>query len=185
MKVLLHICCGPCAVSPVHILKDEGFDVEGFFYNPNIHPYGEYVNRRQAVAQASHKLGIVTVYPAYDLDPFLKILAGLNSRKEQHFFCWRHRLEETAREAVRRGIPALSTTLLSSPYQDVEAIAAIGDDVARPHGLEFLKRNFRKGFAEGHKISKEWQLYHQMYCGCVYSEKESLEQRRRKQGLKP
>lgn len=185
MKVLLHICCGPCAVSPVRFLKEEGFDVEGFFYNPNIHPYEEYWNRRKAAETASEKCGITTVFPAYEMEPFLKTLIGLDDRKQQHTFCWRHRLERTAREAGARGIPAFTTTLLASPYQDIEEIARIGEEIARSLGKTFLKRNFRKGFAEGHKISKEWQLYHQMYCGCLFSEKESLEQRRRKQGLEP
>ncbi len=178
MKILLHICCGPCAIYPVRILREEDFEVEGFFYNPNIHPYSEYIRRNEAAIAAGERLGLEVIHYRYDFENFLAEMSRCSSREEQHRLCWRIRLEETAKAAVRMGIGNFTTTLLSSPYQDIEEIKKLGDAIAAKEGLQFLSRNFRRGFAESHKISREWQLYHQNYCGCIYSEKEAIDKRR-------
>ncbi len=177
MKALLHICCGPCAIFPVKSLREEGFDVEGFFYNPNIHPYSEYKKRVEAVIEASERMELNVIHHRYDFERFLRETSCISNRDEQHRFCWRIRLEETARFAKEKQIPYFTTTLLSSPYQDIEEIKTLGAQIAADLKLNFLARDFRSGFAESHKISKEWQLYHQNYCGCLYSEKESIEGR--------
>ena len=177
MKVLLHICCGPCAIYPAQSLREEGFGVEGFFYNPNIHPFSEYQKRYEAVIAMGDRVGIDVIHHRYDFEKFIREISHLDSRRQQHCFCWRTRLEETAKIAKERDIPSFTTTLLSSPHQDFEEVKAIGEEVSGKYGLNFLVRDFRKGFNESHRISKEWQLYHQNYCGCLYSEKESIEQR--------
>ncbi|MFH0877124.1 MAG: epoxyqueuosine reductase QueH [Candidatus Omnitrophota bacterium] len=177
-SVLLHICCGPCAIYPVKALRQEGYEVAGFFYNPNIHPFSEYEKRVAAVIAASERIGLNTIHHRYDFEEMLKNMATLPDRQAQHRFCWQTRLEETARVADREGFGAFTTTLLSSPYQDIAEIARLGEKVAATYALEFLNRNFRQGFAESHQVSREWDLYHQNYCGCLYSEKESIEQRR-------
>ncbi len=179
-KVLLHICCGPCAITPASLLREEGFDVEGFFYNPNIHPYSEYIRRCEAVLAVSERLNLNTICHRYDFEHFLKLVSCEEDRTRQHSLCWRIRLEETARVAAGRGIGAFTTTLLSSPYQDIDEIKRLGEAMARGSGLEFIVRNFRQGFAESHRLSRQWGLYHQNYCGCIYSEKESVEQRNKK-----
>lgn len=176
-KVLLHICCGPCAIYPASLLRSEGFEVEGFFYNPNIHPFSEYRRRYEAVVAMSERTELGVIYHKYDFENFLKEASVLKTRDEQHRFCWRVRLDETAKAARERGIPCFTTTLLVSPYQDVAEISRLGDSAGASCGVEFLTRDFRKGFASSHQTSREWQLYHQNYCGCVYSEKESIEQR--------
>lgn len=180
LKALLHICCGPCAISCLEILRQDGFDVEGFFYNPNIHPFSEYRKRYEAVIAAGERLGLSVIYHRYDFEKFLRDVSCIENRDEQHRFCWRIRLEETARMAAERGIKNFTTTLLSSPYQDIEQIKVLGAEVAAGHGLNFLPEDFRRGFSSSHKVSKEWQLYHQNYCGCIYSEKESIESREKK-----
>ncbi len=177
MKILLHICCGPCAIYPVQLLREEGFEVEGFFYNPNIHPYCEYKKRYETVIAASEHLGLNIIHHRYDFENFLREISSFSSREEQHRFCWRIRLEETAKVAKTKGIANFTTTLLSSPYQDIKEIVRLGEEIAQRNGLHFISMNFRKGFAQSHKISKEWRLYHQNYCGCLYSEKESMEPR--------
>jgi predicted adenine nucleotide alpha hydrolase (AANH) superfamily ATPase len=133
-----------------------------------------------AVLSVGKQLELEIIHHRYDLEDFLKNLSSLKSRDEQHFFCWKKRLEETARMAAHEGIKNFTTTLLSSPYQDVEAIKRLGDEVALTFGVTFLARDFRKGFQKSHQISKEWGLYHQNYCGCLYSEKESIEQREKR-----
>ena len=154
--------------------------MEGFFYNPNIHPFSEYRKRYEAVLSVGERLGLNIIHHRYDMEDFLKKLSTFENRKEQHVFCWRRRLEETARIAHREGIPNFTTTLLSSPYQDSDEIKKLGEEVAGAFGLTFLARNFRRGFSESHRLSKEWALYHQNYCGCLYSEKESIEDREKK-----
>lgn len=183
MKTLLHVCCGPCAIYPVQFLREQGYQVEGFFYNPNIHQFSEYKRRYQAVIDASDRLGLDTIYHRYDFEDFLRKISSLSSREEQHRFCWRVRLEETARVAKEQGMEFFTTTLLSSPYQDIREIGRLGEAIAQKEGLHFLAMDFRKGFAQSHKMSREWQLYHQNYCGCLYSEKESIEAREKKKSL--
>ncbi|MBI5872692.1 MAG: epoxyqueuosine reductase QueH [Candidatus Omnitrophica bacterium] len=182
-KALLHICCGPCAIQPVSLLKEEGFEVEGFFYNPNIHPFSEYRKRYEAVVIASERMGLSVIYHKYDFEEFIRKISCIENREEQHSFCWRIRLQEAARVAREKGIESFTTTLLASPYQDVGQIKALGQEVAAKYGLNFLARDFRSGFAASHKASKEWLLYHQNYCGCIYSEKESIEQREKRRKI--
>jgi len=179
-KVLLHICCGPCAIYPARSLRDELFEVEGFFYNPNIHPFSEYEKRYEAAVKMGWNMGLNVIHHKYDFERFLREVSCINNRLEQHLFCWRTRLEETARVAKENAIENFTTTLLSSPYQDIEIIKTIGEEVAKNYHLNFLARDFRKGFSESHKASREWLLYHQNYCGCLYSEKEAIEGRRNK-----
>ncbi|HQP92145.1 MAG TPA: epoxyqueuosine reductase QueH, partial [Candidatus Omnitrophota bacterium] len=79
-KVLLHICCGPCAIYPVNFLRQEGFEVEGFFYNPNIHPFSEYEKRYDAVLKCGERLGLGIIYHKYDLEHFLKEISCITDR---------------------------------------------------------------------------------------------------------
>ena len=180
MNVLLHICCGPCAITPVNLLRTEGHEVAGFFYNPNIHPFSEYRRRYEAVVVRNELFALDMLYHSYDFEEFMKKIVLLADRNKQHQLCWKIRLEETAKVAKKEGFKGFTTTLLSSPYQDIVYIAGLGQRIAQDNDLDFLNLNFRKGFAESHKISKDWRLYHQNYCGCLYSEKESLEQKLKK-----
>ncbi|MGE5279740.1 MAG: epoxyqueuosine reductase QueH [Deltaproteobacteria bacterium] len=182
MKVLLHICCGPCAVYPATSLRDQGHAVAGFFYNPNIQPYEEYGRRYEAVVAAAERLSLDVIYHRYDDQDFLRCVRALQ-RDRQHEACWRIRLEETARVARARGFEGFTTTLLSSPYQDIGAIGRIGGEIGASTGLTFLAQNFRQGFAEGHRLSREWKLYHQNYCGCAASEQESAAARAKKSAV--
>lgn len=178
--VLLHICCGPCAISPVGVLEQQGYEVDGFFYNPNIHPFSEYKRRLEAVVGMSERLGLDVLYHRYDFEDFLRKMSAFHQRSEQHRFCWQVRLEETAKMAQAKGIGAFTTTLLSSPYQDIEQIKVLGRQSGAQYGLDFLDLDFRAVFSDSHKFSREWKLYHQNYCGCLYSEKESIEGRQKK-----
>lgn len=184
MKVFLHICCGPCAIYAAKVLRQEGFEVDGFFYNPNIHPFSEYMKRYEAVVAMGERLDLGVIRHTYDFERFLKEISKFTDREDQHRYCWRTRLEETARAAGDKEIPYFTTTLLASPYQDIDEIKRLGEEIASRFGLKFIVRDFRRGFSQSHQISKEWQLYHQNYCGCVYSEKESIEQREKKRNNK-
>ncbi len=180
MRVLLHICCGPCAIYPATFLRAQAHQVGGFFYNPNIQPYAEYRRRQDAVVTMSERLELDVIYHHDDDEEFSRRVSALPDRARQHELCWRLRLAETARVARDNGFEAFTTTLLASPYQDIEAIGRIGRQVAAAAGTDFLFHNFRRGFPDSHRRSKEWELYRQNYCGCAYSQKESAAARAKK-----
>ena len=171
MRVLLHICCGPCAVYSVQKLKELGHDVKGFFYNPNIHPVSEYKNRRQATESLSEETGLeIDFYRDYQFeDYFRKVTLHEDDRCA---ICWKLRLEETAEYASKNGFNGFTTTLLISPYQDHEKLKKIATDAGKKYSVAFVYEDFRPGFRESHRLSREMGLYHQKYCGCIYSERE-------------
>jgi len=104
----------------------------------------------------------------YQIIEFMRAIAGHEANRCP--VCYKMRLEQTAKAARENGFDAFTTTLLISPYQNHEQIVEIARDVAKNAGVDFYYEDFRPGFREGHRISKEMGLYHQSYCGCVYSE---------------
>ena len=171
MKLLLHICCGPCAVFPVKELRSSGIEVTGFFFNHNIHPYTEYRLRRDAVRSYAQMVELDVVYrDEYLLEQFLVNVAG--EPASRCGYCYRSRLEEAAKSAAEMGFAYYSSTLLYSRYQNQEMIKAFGDELGERYGVKFHYEDFRRGWQEGINLSKEMGLYRQKYCGCIYSEKE-------------
>ena len=171
MKVLLHVCCAPCAVYPVGRLRACGLEADGFFYNPNIHPSQEHARRLASLRQFSAVAGLpLAVREGYDPDAFLVRVAGRGTgRCEQ---CYRMRLEAAAAEARTGGYSLFTTTLLYSRRQKHDLIAGVARETAAEHGLELYYEDFRKGWQRGIERSKALGLYRQQYCGCVYSEAE-------------
>lgn len=175
MKLLLHICCGPCAIYPFEVLKKEGFDITGFFYNPNIHPQSEYNRRKEAleIVSKQNNFELILHKEGFFEDFFRKISFNEEKPTRCHV-CWGLRLGETARFASENNFDYFTTTLLVSPYQDIELIKKIGQEIQQDFKSRFFFEDFRPGFGESHRISKEMGLYHQNYCGCVYSEREQI-----------
>lgn len=172
MNILLHICCANCALYPIKVLREEGYDVTGFWYNPNIHPYHEYKLRLEAVKEMVERLDIGVIYrDSYDLEVFLRKI--VYREVERCRLCYGIRLKASAQEALNMGFKTFTSTLLYSKYQDFDGIIEIGEGIGKSYGLDFYKRDFRIGWDEGRKISKEMCLYRQKYCGCIYSEYES------------
>ncbi len=170
-RLLLHICCGPCACYPLRVLADEGIEVEGYWYNHNIHPYTEYRRRLESLLYlASKKKLKLHIDDQYDLPLFITNLRENIEFPNRCDSCYSERLERTAQKAVSLGIPAFSTTLLYSRYQKHSVIVELGQKIALRHGIEFLYRDFRKGWREGIEMSKDIGLYRQQYCGCILSE---------------
>ncbi len=169
-NLLLHICCGPCATYPLEILKDE-LSITGFFYNPNIHPYREFQRRKKSTEQVAAHFEIdLILNNEYNLEGFLAT-AGF-SAPERCKTCYLIRLGRTAREAKRKNFDGFSTTLLISPYQDIEELIKAGQKVGDYWGVSFFAPDFRKGFSRSRNLARELNLYQQGYCGCVLSEKE-------------
>jgi hypothetical protein len=169
-RILLHICCGPCAITPVRDLQDEGFEVVGFYFNPNIHPLQEYLRRRDGVREVADRLGIRVIFKDEEHDPGAYLRAVAFRENNRCFLCYSMRLERTRSIARRGRFDGFTSTLLYSRFQQHERIRILGRDIAGQGRPEFLYRDFRSGWKEGIEISKEWGIYRQQYCGCVYSE---------------
>jgi epoxyqueuosine reductase len=171
MKVLLHICCAPCALYPYFRLKEEGFETIGYFYNPNIHPYQEYRKRLDTVKDFSARVGLDVSYrDGYDLDDFLLRVVGKGSHRCEQ--CYRMRLHVVGAAAKASGASAFTTSLLYSKFQKHDLITGIARETASEHGIEFYYEDFRRGWREGVLESKAMGLYRQQYCGCIYSEQD-------------
>jgi hypothetical protein len=171
MDILLHICCGPCAIFPLKTLRGQGHDVTGFFYNHNIHPYQEFRRRADAALQfaATASLELV-MHDDYRLEEFLAAVASHPS--ERCRYCYVSRMEAAARQAAEGGFSAFTSTLLYSRYQNHELIRSEGERLADEYGVRFHYDDYRTGWQEGIRESKAMGLYRQQYCGCIYSEKE-------------
>ena len=175
-RLLLHICCAPCATYTVDRLRQLAFDVTGYWYNPNVHPFGEHERRREALVGYAGQNNLPMVWEAgYEIVDFLRAIQGQERFRVRCRICYQMRLERAAQTAAHGGYDAFTTTLLISPYQDQEAIKAIGEQAAARHGIGFFFENLRRGWAERGRLTREHDLYSQRYCGCVYSEWESLD----------
>jgi len=171
MKVLLHICCGPCSIVPLRFLRGEGHDLTGCYANPNIHPYREFLKRLETLeSYASRENLPLIVETSYPMESFLRQVACSEQDRCRH--CYEMRLGYAAYRAKEEGYDGFSSTLLYSRYQKHDLIRAIGEDMARKYGLPFVYRDFRIGWTEGVETSKALGMYRQPYCGCIYSEKE-------------
>jgi len=171
MKLLVHVCCGPCAVYPVEQLKNKGIDFEAYFYNPNIHPIDEF-NRRKENAQILCDTYGVKLHTS---DDFLQEKWEAFRREEEQRckMCYSLRFERVAKFAKENGFDAFTTTLLVSPYQKHDLIHELGKLYAEKYGLEFYYEDFRPGFRGGQQKARELGLYRQKFCGCIISYNES------------
>lgn len=192
-KLLLHSCCGPCSTGVIERLVSE-YDVTVFFYNPNIYPKEEYLRRLSAQKKfiesfnKTRKAGetekgvltfhqVVLLVGEYNQDEFFEAVKGLESEKEggqRCVECYGLRLERTAQVAQLGGFDIFATTLTVSPYKDYGTITEIGLFLGEKYGIEYLATDFKKqnGYQRSIELSKEYGLYRQDYCGCIYSKEE-------------
>lgn len=170
MKLLMHTCCAPCSVYCIDELRSENIEPTVYWFNPNIHPYMEYKARRDTLKEYTKLIGVQAIFEEnYGLREFCKnVVDDLENRCVK--YCYRVRLEQTAKYAKENGYDTFSTTLLISPYQNHEALKQIGEEMAQKYDITFLYRDFRPGFREGQAKARELGLYMQKYCGCVFSE---------------
>ncbi len=170
-RVLLHICCAPCAIYPVSTLRGEGFAVHGFFYNPHIQPWQEFDRRLKALETyaASDEIPLI-VRPDYDLQTFFRQVAFRETSR--CIYCYSLRLDAAARLAKKSRFDSFTTTLLYSRQQKHDLVVSMAEEAARKHSISFLYRDFREGWKEGQEKARMLGIYRQQYCGCVYSEME-------------
>ena len=177
MDMLLHTCCGPCATYSTEHLAAEGFKPTMYYYNPNIHPFREWKQRREALKTfAQIKKIPLMIEEEYAMAEFLR--RAVFHEKERCKFCYELRLAKTAEKAKELGIEWFGTTLLISPYQNRELILKTGADLAAQYNLRFYQGDFRPGFKKSQETAKELGLYKQGYCGCIYSEFERYAKKR-------
>jgi epoxyqueuosine reductase len=169
MKLLLHICCGPCATATVAFWQAQAAELVGFFYNPNIQPDQEYRRRLTGVRDLADDTGLNVLEDLdHSLEAWAKVPPGPGGSRCAH--CIRIRLVRAAAEAVSQDCDAFSTTLAISPWQDHDAIRSEGARAGAEFGVQFLYQDLRPLFPESRRLSREWGLYRQKYCGCFVSE---------------
>ena len=171
MKLLVHICCAPCFTAPYFHLKKDGHNIQGFWYNHNIHPFTEYKKRLDTLQEFAKKEDIqLIVKDEYELEKFLRRTAF--REQERCRSCYYDRLKYAAIIAKKGNFDAFTTTLLYSKFQKHDLIKEIGESLAKEYGVKFYYQDFREYWKEGIKISKEREMYRQQYCGCIYSERD-------------
>lgn len=183
--LLLHSCCAPCSSYVLEYLSNY-FSITVFYYNPNIFPEEEFEKRIKEQEMLIHQLPakhkISFVAGSYDSDKFYAMAKGLEmvpEGGERCFKCYELRLRESAEIAKREGFDYFTTTLSISPLKNAKKLNEIGERIAREYNIKYLNSDFKKknGYKRSTELSKEYGLYRQDYCGCVYSK---LERERQK-----
>jgi len=162
---------------PLEVLSLKGFKVSGLFYNPNIHPFLEYDQRREAILKLDAKIELIC--PDYLPQDFFRIINFKEDVSIRCPVCWKLRLKKTASIAKLRGFDYFTTTLLASPYQDHEALKKLGKQAAKEEGVDFYYADFRPGFRKAHDDARSKGIYMQKYCGCIYSEIERYSKKKK------
>ncbi|NCU44116.1 epoxyqueuosine reductase QueH [Candidatus Falkowbacteria bacterium] len=172
-KLLLHICCGPCATVAARRLMDD-YEVVLFFYNPNIEPTEEWQVRLESAKKLAEIYGLLLVVDDSGVDDWLALAKPLSTEPERGrrcYACYEWRLRQTAQRAEQEDCAYFATSLTVSPYKDKEAINRIGLDVADTVVVNYLATDFQKaaGYQQSIILSKQYGLYRQKYCGCQFS----------------
>lgn len=179
-NLLLHTCCAPCSSAVIEYLSDY-FNITVFYYNPNISPKEEYEKRKNEQIRflkefkSKNKLDMVDA--DYNYNDFMNIAKGLEDQPEggiRCHKCYKLRLEKTALKAKELAYDYFGTTLTVSPYKNSQILNQIGHDLEEQYNINYLYSDFKKkeGYKRSIELSKEYNLYRQNYCGCVYSKKE-------------
>lgn len=172
-KLLLHSCCAPCVTVPIERLQPD-FEVSCFFYNPNIQPKNEYLKRLNEIIRLTKQLTLNVIIPEYDVDRWFELVKGLEHEPERGkrcTICFEMRLRKTASYARQNNFDLFTTTLTISPHKNATLINEIGADMGEQYQIPFLAANFKKkdGYRRSIELSKQYHLYCQNYCGCIFS----------------
>lgn len=174
-RLLLHSCCGPCSSRCLETLKEK-FAVTVLYYNPNITDRAEYEKRKGEQIRLLRETGWADFLDCdYDPAAFFSAVKGLEEEKEggaRCYCCYELRLAETARVAAEKGFDFFCTTLSVSPYKNAQWINEIGERLDKEYGVQWLYSDFKKqnGYLRSVELAKEYHLYRQNYCGCVFSD---------------
>lgn len=179
--ILLHSCCAPCSSHVIDVLSKH-FNITILYYNPNIEPYEEYLKRKEEEIRFikeynnTNRLDIIDC--DYDNEKYHEVVKGLEDCKEggnRCFKCYRMRLEYTAIKAKELNYDYFGTTLTVSPYKNSQKLNEIGEELENKYNIKYLYSDFKKnnGYKHSIEMSKEYNLYRQNYCGCIYSQRKN------------
>lgn len=186
-RLLLHSCCAPCSSYCLAYLSDY-FEITDLYYNPNISPKDEYEKR--VIEQKRLIEAMPTKYPvhflegAYEPEKFYELAKGLEHEPEggkRCERCFELRLREAAKIAREGGYDYFTTTLSISPLKNAKLLNEIGEAIAKEYGLSHLPSDFKKkeGYKHSVELSKEYDLYRQNYCGCIFSKRQSEQEKQK------
>ncbi len=176
-KLLLHSCCAPCSSYVLEYLS-KFFKITIYYYNPNISPKEEFEKRaaeqKRLIKEMPLPSNIDIIEAVYDNTPFFSLTKGLENLPEggeRCSICYKLRLEKTAAVAKTKQFDYFSTTLSVSPYKNSEKLNKIGKELSEKYGIKYLYSDFKKknGYKRSIELSKEYSLYRQDYCGCIFS----------------
>ncbi len=168
-RILVHVCCGPCATSSIERLLEEGYEPVLFFSNSNIFPNEEFLKRYENLLIVAQHHNLEVIIDSWDHDQWLEWIKGLENEPEHGARCsrcFRFNLLRTEKKAKELSIPLFCTTLTVSRFKKSATIFAMGEDLEGFEPIDFKKKD---GFTKSVKLAKEMNLYRQEYCGCEFS----------------
>lgn len=176
-KIVLHLCCGVCGVYLVELLKKEFSEVCLYFYNPNIHPQKEYEKRKITAQKLAEIMGLTFIEGEYRPEEWLEAVKSLKEEPEggrRCEICFEKRLRTTAQFAKKKGFSYFTTSLIVSPFKDEKLIKNLGEKIAQEIGCLFfdpliLGKSKEEIWKETRFRAKQYNFYHQNYCGCIFS----------------
>ena len=183
-KLLLHACCAPCSSACLERLGDY-FNISIFYYNPNITEEEEYNKRineiKKFISEFKTKYPIKLIEGRYDPNEFFEMAKGLENEPERGsrcYKCYKLRLEESAKVASDLGFNYFCTTLTLSPHKNSNWINQIGEELDKEYNSTYLYSDFKKknGYKRSIELSREYDLYRQDYCGCIYSKRNKMDE---------
>lgn len=178
--LLLHSCCAPCSSYVLEYLS-QYFKITVFYYNPNISPKEEYIKRveeqKRLISQLPVKNPVDFIEGDYEPQDFYDIAKGLEQVPEggeRCFNCYKLRLEKTAKLAYDLNMDYFTTTLSISPYKNALKLNEIAEELSEIYSVKNLPSDFKKkeGYKRSVQLSKEYDLYRQDYCGCIFSKRD-------------
>ena len=179
-SLLLHSCCAPCSSYCLSYLS-QYFRITLLYYNPNIYPEEEYFKRveeqKRLIKEMDFLNPVSFIEGSFDPQEFYSAVKGLEKCREggeRCFKCYELRLREAAEYAKKGGFDYFTTTLSISPLKNAVKINEIGEALAEKYGVSHLPSDFKKkeGYKKSIEFSRQYNLYRQDYCGCVFSKKE-------------
>ena len=178
-RLLLHSCCAPCSTVCLERLV-EYFNVTIFYYNPNITSEEEFSKRlleqkRFVLETYANLVNVIeTSYNANEFYTAIKGFENLPERSKRCYLCYKLRLDKTANYALNNGYDYFATTLTVSPHKNADWLNEFGFELEKSYGIKYLPTDFKKegGYLRSIELSKQYDLYRQNYCGCVFSKKQ-------------
>lgn len=184
--ILLNVCCAPDSTHSINALREMGYEPVTYFYNPNVHPYSEYLKRSAEMEKVANEFSVQNIVDVHwdvkEWFEFVKLFACEKEGGIRCELCFKLRMEKSAQKTKELDIGLFTTTLTISPHKNAKLINALGAAAAEKYGVKYLETDFKKkdGFKKSIELSKRHSLYRQDYCGCSYSFVQASRERRQK-----